>query len=159
MTALAPESVRIAAETVTRGDGYALLRDYFRELGAVLDQPEIDVGGALDLVPPDGRFLVLRVGGAAVGCVGVRLLSPGMVEVKRLYLAPDARKLGLAERVLAAAEATARELTDAPDAQLVLDTDPRLLAARRLYERYGFAEVPPYNDNPRAGMWFAKALR
>ena len=159
MTCGVGESALITAEAVGEGEAHALLRAYFAELSTELGQPEVPADTGADLAPPRGSFLVARVDGAAVGCVGLRLLSCDMVEVKRLYVAPSGRRLGLGTRLLSAAQTAAQGLTSAPPARLVLDTDPRLAPARRLYERFGFAKVPPYNDNPRAGLWFAMPLR
>ena len=72
-----------------------------------------------------------------------------------MWTAPDARGLGVARRVVAAIEATAREtgLTT-----LKLDTNRALKEAQALYRKLGFVEIARYNDNPYADHWFEKRL-
>lgn len=154
-------TVSIGQEPVETAESLAILADYFADLDAVLDQPVRPRSHAerVDgLGPPTGLFLLARLSGVPVGCVGLRRLDPRQVEVKRLYVAARARRTGLGERLMRTAQAAAGTLTDHRDARLVLDTDPQLLPARTLYERLGFVEVPPYNDNPLAGAWYAKPL-
>lgn len=155
-------TVRIRREPVGAEESLAILAGYFADLDVLLDQParprphQETVDG---LAPPTGLFLLARIDGVPAGCVGLRRLDPRQIEVKRLYVASHARRTGLGERLMYAAQEAAGTLTDHRDARLVLDTDPRLLPARALYERLGFVEVPPYNDNPLAGAWYAKSLR
>ena len=141
------------------GDAGRLLRvRYWRDVAATCGLPGGDdgpPGDDEDLAAPDGAFWVARRGGQTLGCAGVRLLAGGDAEVKRLYVDPAARGLGLARRLLGVVEGWALE-RGAP--RLVLDTHAGLTAARRLYEREGFAQVERYNDNPDAQLWFAKPL-
>jgi GNAT superfamily N-acetyltransferase len=91
---------------------------------------------------------------------GVRLIEPtpeGLVryEVKHVFVRPEARGRGLGRLLMAELEAVAADL----GADLVvLDTNESLLAAGALYRSTGYAEVEPYNDNPNATTWFAKAV-
>src|SRR3546814_11321715 len=70
-----------------------------------------------------------------------------------MWVAPDARGLGLAQRMLEALEAHAASKALHT---LRLDTNRSLAAARALYQRTGYREVAPYNDNPYAAHWFQK---
>jgi ribosomal protein S18 acetylase RimI-like enzyme len=101
--------------------------------------------------PPSGAFLLAREKGAFVGCVGLRKLSDTVGEIKRLYVAPNARGLGLGE-------ALARGIVDEGKklkyTRLVLDTLPSMLAARSLYQALGFKPVAPYRYNPVPGTAF-----
>ncbi|MGQ7294895.1 GNAT family N-acetyltransferase [Quadrisphaera sp. KR29] len=112
-----------------------------------------------DLVGPAGAFwLARRTDGEVVGCVGARavdLADGPAVEVKRLWVSAAARGLGLGARLLAAVEDWAR---DRGATRLVLDTRSELEAATRLYRRSGWAEVPAYNDNADAQLWFSKRV-
>ncbi|WP_432499222.1 GNAT family N-acetyltransferase [Kineococcus gypseus] len=141
------------------GDAGRLLRvRFWKDVATTCGLPGGDdgpPGDDEDLAAPGGAFWVARRGGRPVGCVGVRLLDGGDAEVKRLYVDPAARGLGLAHRLMTTAEDWARERR-AP--RLVLDTHAALTAALRLYEREGFAQVERYNDNPDAQLWFAKPL-
>ncbi|GAA1823252.1 GNAT family N-acetyltransferase [Planosporangium flavigriseum] len=108
-----------------------------------------------DLVPPNGLFLLARVAGRPVGCVGLRLLVPDIAEIKRMYVRPEVRGLGLGADLLAAAEDAAHALGAT---RTRLDTRHDLVEARRLYASHGYVEIPPYSDNPYADHWFEKRL-
>ena len=105
--------------------------------------------------PPDGALLIaVSSGGDAVGCVGVRKLAePGVCEMKRLHVAPDARGAGIGRAlVVAAIEAATR----AGYAAMRLDTLPTMAAAAALYRRLGFETTPAYYDTPVAGTLFMR---
>ncbi|WP_181311437.1 GNAT family N-acetyltransferase [Nocardioides campestrisoli] len=136
----------------------ALLADYAEELaarGIVLHQDE---GGSVtpeEMAPPRGAFHVVTLGGRPVACGGVRLLDPGTAEVKRMYVAPTARRRGVARTLLGRLEQDARDLGCSA---VRLDTGPGMDAAITLYRASGYREVDDYNGNPHAGHWFEKAL-
>ena len=108
-----------------------------------------------ELMPPAGAFLVARLDGEAVGCGGLKITDPGVGEIKRMWVAPSSRGLGIAQRLLDALEsqAVAMKLDT-----IRLDTNRSLTEARALYARNGYHEIPPYNDNPYADHWFEKRL-
>ncbi len=105
--------------------------------------------------PPAGRLLLARMDAAAVGVVGVRDLGAGVCEMKRLYVQPGARGLGvgrmLAEAILAAAQ-------DLGYAVMRLDTLTSMRAARALYADLGFRERPPYYPNPHDGVVYLERV-
>jgi len=92
--------------------------------------------------------------GAPVGCVAIKDLGAGVGEVKRLYVAPSARRRGVAEALCAALEDVARN--EFGYTALVLDTLDRLPGALALYAKLGFSFCDAYNDNP---LHDAKFLR
>jgi GNAT superfamily N-acetyltransferase len=94
-------------------------------------------------------------GGRAVGCFAVRVIGPGVAELKRMYVRPEARGSGLGRVLLAAAEERARELGCGT---VRLDTAAPLTAALRLYRARGYRDIPRYNDNPSATHWLEKRL-
>jgi len=108
-----------------------------------------------ELVPPAGVFVVAWLEGQAVGCGGLKALGRGTGEIKRMWVTPSARGLGIAQRLLDALEAQAAALGLRT---LRLDTNRTLVEARALYARNGYAEIPAYNDNPYAHHWFEKRL-
>ena len=107
-----------------------------------------------DLRPPRGVFLLATADGQSHGCVAVRLTGAN-ADLKRLWVAPASRGLGLASRLVAAAETEARALGAT---MIRLDTNRALTEAIALYRARGFAEVPAFNAEPHAHHWFAKPL-
>lgn len=108
-----------------------------------------------ELVPPRGVFVIARLDGEAMGCGGLKVTGTGVGEIKRMWVAPSARGLGIAQRLLDALEAQAAAMDLHT---LRLDTNRSLTEARALYARNGYREIPPYNDNPYADHWFEKRL-
>lgn len=95
---------------------------------------------------PRGTFVVARVGGEAVACGALRPLpggEPGVAEVKRLWVEPSARRLGLARRVLARLVEAARELGYR---QVVLETGTQQPEALALYVAEGWYPVVSYGE-------------
>ena len=149
----------------THPDAEALMPRYVEELsrryyGRPVTEQELEealtahVGAGL--TPPQGVLLLAReADGTVCGCVGVRLLEPGVAEVKRMFVAPEGRGRGCGGRLLAAAEDWARTRGAAT---LRLDTRADLVEARALYVRHGFTEIPDYNGNPYAQHWYEKWL-
>ena len=117
----------------------------FQNFAQELEQFEIQYA------PPTGAFLLARHGDAFVGCVGLRKLSDTVGEIKRLYVAPSARGLGLGEALVRGIVDEGKRLKYA---RLVLDTLPSMLAAQSLYRAMGFRPVAPYRHNPVAGTAF-----
>ena len=106
-----------------------------------------------ELVPPAGQFLIARLDGGPVGCGGLKVKGRKLGEIKRMWVAPDARGLGIAQRLLDAIEEQAVRMGLHT---LQLDTNRALKEARALYTRNGYREIPRYNDNPYAHHWFEK---
>jgi ribosomal protein S18 acetylase RimI-like enzyme len=86
-------------------------------------------------------FFVLRQDGVAAGCGGVQLFGTEYGEVKRMYIRPQYRGLGLAKSMLDHLESYARER----DVKLLrLETGIYQTEAIGLYERMGFQTIPPF---------------
>ena len=109
-----------------------------------------------DFSPPGGAFLVVYEDGKPVAGGGVKRDEDGVAEIKRMYVAPDARGRGLGRRLLEALEEEARSLGYA---RIRLDTGARQPEARAMYERAGYHAVDDYNGNPQASFWGEKVLR
>jgi GNAT superfamily N-acetyltransferase len=108
-----------------------------------------------ELSPPGGAFVVLERGGRALAGGGLKRLSAEVCEIKRMYVVPEGRGLGLGTRLLAELEALARELGYAVAR---LDTGAKQPGAQRIYERAGYAAIPDYNGNAFAAWWGEKRL-
>jgi putative acetyltransferase len=97
-------------------------------------------------MPPGGCLLLATQDGGALGVVGLKPLAPGVAELKRLYVVPEARGLGVGLRLAASAIAAARA---GGYAGVRLDTHrPSMAAAIALYRALGFVEIAPYGPNP-----------
>ncbi len=136
-------------------DARAAVGAYLRELFATGFDPEQAARDEVEFTGGRGRFLVARLGGAVVGCGALRWLADDVAEIKRMWVDPTRRGLGLATRLLQELEATALE-NGRPVVRL--DTHADLTAAIALYRSKGYRDVPQYNDNPYAGLWFEKRL-
>jgi ribosomal protein S18 acetylase RimI-like enzyme len=94
-------------------------------------------------------FIVARLRGEPVGCGAIRLADS---YIKRMWVAPAARGLGLGRRILSELE----RLSTSGMARL--ETHNSLPEAINLYRSMGYVEVEPFNDEPYAHHWFEKRL-
>jgi GNAT superfamily N-acetyltransferase len=140
----------------------ALLDRYYGELAARFpagpagfDRGRVALAAA-ELAPPHGMLLLARLDGRAVGCGAVRRLDEDRAEIKRMWVDPAARGLGIGRSLLAALEGAAAELGCGT---VRLDTAAYLTEALSLYQSAGYGEIPAYNDNPYAAHWLEKRLR
>ena len=117
-----------------------------------LDSPALSPA---ELRAPHGTYLVGWEGDDPVAGGGVRRLTEEVAEIKRMYVRPSARSRGVARALLAALEDAARSIGYT---RVRLDTGPKQVHAQALYRDAGYAEVPPYNDNPFACFWGEKQL-
>ena len=147
----------IAEEPAASDDVRWCFEQYYLELGHAFGY-DADTAlplGVEQLTRPHGLVLVVRDGGAPVGCGAVKLLEDGIGEIKRMWVAPGVRGLGLGERLLdeleAAAAAARRTATR-------LETNEQLGAALALYRKRGYEEVEPFNEEPFATHWLRKEL-
>jgi ribosomal protein S18 acetylase RimI-like enzyme len=103
--------------------------------------------------PPAGALLIARgAHGAPIGCIAMRPLDElGVCEMKRLYVAPEGRGLGLGRALVRAIIQSARA---SGYTEMRLDTLPTMHEAQALYRAQGFCEIPPYYATPIAGTVF-----
>jgi DNA-binding MarR family transcriptional regulator/GNAT superfamily N-acetyltransferase len=150
----------IAIEPVdpSSADARWCLSHYFAEIDRRFEEG-FDPGPPLpaeDLTPPAGAFLLARFNGQPAGCGVLRTLSPGVGEIKRMWIDRPHRGLGLGARMLHALEAQAAELGHAI---VRLDTNRALDEAKAMYRANGYREIERYSDdNPYADHWFEKRL-
>jgi DNA-binding MarR family transcriptional regulator/GNAT superfamily N-acetyltransferase len=108
-----------------------------------------------ELMPPAGYCVVARLRGLPIGCGALKLHGAAPAELKRMWVDPTSRGLGVGRRLLETLEALAREHGVTV---LHLETNRALGEAIELYRTAGFVEVAPFNDEPYAHHWFAKTL-
>ena len=105
---------------------------------------------------PAGLMLVASLRAEPVGCGALKLHGEGPAELKRMWVAPAVRGLGVGRRLLEAleSEAVARGAT-----VVRLETNRSLTEAIAMYRAAGYAEVPAFNDERYAHHWFEKRVR
>jgi ribosomal protein S18 acetylase RimI-like enzyme len=155
--------VASAVEVAVRDPGdpaaRVCVRAYFEELGRRFDagfNPARSLpADDRDMIPPAGLFLVATLHAEAVGCGGLKFHGDAPAEVKRMWVSPAARGLGLGRRLLTELEAhaAARGVTT-----LRLETNGTLAEAISLYRSAGYREVGAFSDEPYAHHWFEKKL-
>jgi DNA-binding MarR family transcriptional regulator/GNAT superfamily N-acetyltransferase len=152
-------SVEFAAVDFRSADAERCLQKYYAELAARFpsgfELHADDAPAADELAPPGGCMIIARLFGEPVGCGAIRTLGPGVGEIKRMWISPDVRGLGVGRRLLAELEQAviARKLHT-----VRLDTNGSLAEALHLYRTSGYREIPAYNRNPYAQHWFEKNL-
>jgi DNA-binding MarR family transcriptional regulator/GNAT superfamily N-acetyltransferase len=135
------------------------IESYFAELEARFEagfDPTCSISADVDeLTEPAGLLLVARLRGEPVGCGALKLHGREPAEVKRMWVAPSARGLGVGRRILSELEQRARRR----DVGLLrLETNRTLKEAGGLYRSAGYVEVEAFNDEPYAHHWFEKRL-
>jgi DNA-binding MarR family transcriptional regulator len=138
--------VEIAEEDPGTPDARYCLGEYYKELDARFEQG-FDVGRS---IPFDAAVLLLaRLRGEPVGCGAIKVSESS---IKRMWIAPRVRGLGLARRLLG--ELERRSATGI----VRLETNAALTEAIALYRAAGYVEVEPFNDEAYAHHWFEKRL-
>jgi DNA-binding MarR family transcriptional regulator/GNAT superfamily N-acetyltransferase len=108
-----------------------------------------------ELLPPAGLLLVATLHDEPVGCGALKFHDGAPTEIKRMWVAPTVRGLGVGRRLLAELEA----VSGARGARtLRLETNKALTEAIGLYRAAGYREVDAFNDEPYAHHWFEKTL-
>ncbi|WP_127125906.1 GNAT family N-acetyltransferase [Georgenia sp. SYP-B2076] len=136
------------------------LARYYAELGERIegfDVSLLEAADPTDVTPPHGDFMLLTelVTGTVLGCGGVRVLSGTEVELRRMWLSPDARGKGLGRFLLRALENRARSLGGR---RVVLSVNEALTEAVSLYESAGYEPTTPFGDNPFVQIYLGKDL-
>jgi DNA-binding MarR family transcriptional regulator/GNAT superfamily N-acetyltransferase len=156
---LAASMVRIDVTSPAHPDARECQRSYVTELESRFasgfdPSRSVSVDDA-EVTPPAGLFLVARLDGEPVGSVAVKFHPGAPAEIKRMWVAPVARGIGLGRRLLAEAEA---KVVEHGVRTVRLDTNKALTEAIGLYRSAGYREVPPFNDQIYADLWFEKDL-
>ena len=156
---LTAASVEITAVDPEHPDALYCLAQYVAELNQRSERGFDPSAGATALPhqvrPPAGQFFVAYLHGEAIGCGAVKHHAGAPTEIKRMWIAPAARGLGLGRRLLELLEGCAL----ASGARVArIETGAVLTEALALYRSTGWVEVPAFNDEPFADHWFEKTL-
>lgn len=149
-------AARIYRATETQRElAYGIVEEYYRAASVVVREDPQKF--AEEYFATRAGVWLAEVDGGIVGCVALRKLKgkPGCGEIKRLYVRPAHRGLGIADFLLEALEKYAK---DSGYEWLYLDTAGDMQAAQRFYERKGFVPAERYNDNPQAAIFMRKAV-
>jgi DNA-binding MarR family transcriptional regulator/GNAT superfamily N-acetyltransferase len=156
---LVASMVQVEVTDPRQPDARYCLRAYFAELARRFDGG-FDPGRSIpadddELSLPAGLLLVASLHGDPVGCVALKLHDDAPAEIKRMWVAPVVRGLGLGSRLLVEVESRAVE----HGASAVrLETNRALHEAIELYRARGYREVGAFNTEPYAHHWFEKSI-
>ena len=155
LTGHAQTAVRIERLAKANDEAIRILEEYYEAVQVV----QRDTPGGVEKIlkaRSSGMWLAY-LGDQAVGCVVLRKLAsmPRAAECKRLYVRPAARGKRIADKLLDAMEAFAR---DEGLRWIYLDTYDDLKTAIELYERRGYERCERYNDNPQATVFMRKRI-
>lgn len=151
-------AVRLQVENPKSRPAQYCVARYFEELAARFEtgfDPALSIpAAARDLKPPHRFFVLATLNGEPVGC-GALKCHAAYGEIKRMWVSPSCRGLGVGKRILERLEDLARQ-RHLP--LLRLETNKALTEAQALYKSNGYREVSPFNDEPYAHHWFEKVL-
>jgi DNA-binding MarR family transcriptional regulator/GNAT superfamily N-acetyltransferase len=151
--------VEVAIEDPASAAARFCIESYFAELDSRFDggfDPSVSISAdAAELTEPAGVLLVARLRGEPVGCGALKLHGVEPAELKRMWVAPAERGIGVGRRILSELEEHARRR----GVGIVrLETNATLREAASLYRSAGYEEVAPFNAEPYAHHWFEKHL-
>lgn len=151
--------VVLAVEDPQTADARWCIDQYFAELNERFESgfdPRRSIpADAHELTPPAGALMIARLRGRPIGCGALKFHGRKPAELKRMWVAPEARGLGIGRRLLTELERHARRQGVRT---LRLETNGSLTEAIALYRSSGYREVPAFNDEPYAQHWFEKEL-
>lgn len=135
----------MATSIEVESPGSPAARQVIAELEAELDPlypDESQHGYSVDKLLSEGvAFFLVRNGGEAVGCGGIQLFGSEYGELKRMYIRPPFRGLGLGRQLI---ERLIEHARLHGVSVLRLETGIHQDEAIRLYEGMGFRRIPPF---------------
>jgi DNA-binding MarR family transcriptional regulator/GNAT superfamily N-acetyltransferase len=156
---LTAASVRIGIEDPTSADAMWCINSYFAELDVRFADgfdPNVALSAdATELVEPAGLLLIARLRSEPIGCCAIKFHGADPAEIKRMWVSPRARGLGVGRRLLNEAE---QHVANHAVSLGHLETNRSLTEAIALYRSAGYREVPAFNDEPYGDHWFEKHL-
>lgn len=156
---LRADLVELAVEAPDTPDARWCLNQYYAELAerfeSGFDPSQGNELAEAEMQPPAGYLFLAHVDGEPIGCGVLKRLTAKIGEIKRVWIAPQMRGCGLADKLMDALEAQARTVGFNT---VKLDTNRALTEAHALYRKRGYYEIERYNANPYAHHWFEKQL-
>ena len=151
------ETAQLALERPDSADAVALVTELEAHLASRYPAESRHGYSVEKLIREGVAFFVARVDGAAAACGGVQIYGDEYAELKRMYVRPQFRGVGLGKRMLGelATQARSRGIS-----LLRLETGIHQVEAIGLYEAFGFRRRPPfgaYRDDPLS-LYFEKRL-
>ena len=156
---LTAASVELRAVDPATPDARQCFRAYFAELER-RSPPGFEVDACIpvepeELRPPAGCLLIAHLRHEPVACGGVKHLPGKPAEIKRMWVSPAIRGLGLGRRLLGELETRAAR---SGATTVRLETNHVLTEAISLYSSVGYRRTKAFNDEPFADRWFEKRL-
>lgn len=136
-----------------------LITEYTNSLGIDLDfqnydKETADLNGRYG--PPNGRMYICYVNNLPAGIIGLTGFAPKIGEMKRLYVKPEFRGMGIAKKLC---EIIISDAIKIGYEKILLDSLPDMYAAQHLYRLLGFEEIDAYYTNPVEGtIYMSKKL-
>jgi DNA-binding MarR family transcriptional regulator/N-acetylglutamate synthase-like GNAT family acetyltransferase len=151
--------IRVAATDPRHRLARHCVRQYFAELSrrfaGGFDPARSIPADDQELTPPAGALLVATLHDQAAGCGALKYHGDAPAEIKRMWVSPEVRGLGLGRRLLAELEAHAAANGVRT---LRLETNRALTEAIALYRSAGYHEVAAFNQERYADYWFEKVI-
>ena len=151
--------VHFSLEKPDSDDARWCFEQYFGELNerfeAGFDPSRSLSADANELTAPEGALIVARLHGRPIGCVALKFHKKSPAELKRMWVSPSARGMGVGRRLIVEAEKRARQ---AKARMIRLETNRALREAISLYRQSGYIEVDAFSAEPYAHHWFEKRL-
>jgi DNA-binding MarR family transcriptional regulator/GNAT superfamily N-acetyltransferase len=151
--------VEIEAVDPTHHHAEHCLREYFAELDrrfdAGFDPTDSLPADPDEMRPPAGVFLLATLHGDPIGCGALKFHGVERSDLKRMWVAPTTRGLGIGRRLLGELE---RRAFERGSHTVRLETNKALTEAIAMYRAAGYREVGAFNDEPYAHHWFEKHL-
>jgi GNAT superfamily N-acetyltransferase len=156
---LTASMVEIEARDPDHAHARFCMSEYFSELDHRFESG-FDPAGSLpadadDMRPPAGMFLVATLHGEPVGCGALKFHADGPVELKRMWVSPTVRGLGVGRRLL---EQLERRTVEHGSRVIRLETNAALPEAVAMYRSSGYHEVDAFNGERYADHWFERDL-
>ena len=152
--------VTFAVDDAASADARWCFEQDFAELDARFEEgfdPELSLPITdADLTAPVGALVVARLRGRPIGCGAVKTARNAPAHLRRMWVSPTVRGLGVGRRLLQELERTAWDLGAR---RVRLDTHRSLTEAIAMYRRSGYTEAAPASGERYADFWFEKRLK